>query len=492
MFGWESPASGLGSSMAADRASRQRLPERSSLPPGVATGRPSVPFTVLSPAAARRTLASPTLLLCVAGVVLPNLLSLGALAAGIGMPPRTTAIAAYAALALVARSAPRSITIAFLLAVAGYDATATIALLFNLAPSEIATALQLSAELKLFESPLYIAIAIGAAGVLGANLAMLTLARRTFARGNALVMAALALAFGAADFLTNTSAHYRFGTLYARGKPIESASLSSGFRSVAADAGQGHVLMVMVEALGLLADPAQHAILLEPFRNSELLRRYTVTTGDTTYYGSTTAAEMRELCDTREPYQAILEGKSLACLPELAATRGHRTVAFHNFTKTFFERLDWYPRIGFQKSVFGEDMTEVPRRRCGGPFKGICDVDVVTLIARELQSATKPTFAYWLTLSTHVPIAPRQGTPRLGCEGGGPVGQVEVCYMMELWVDLFKALVDLTADIPPTDILIVGDHAPPLWSKTGRGLFEPGKVPWIRLKPVPQAQAKAG
>ena len=106
MFGWESPASGVGSSMAADRASRQRLPERSSLPPGVATGRPSVPFTVLSPAAARRTLASPTLLLCVAGVVLPNLLSLGALAAGIGMPPRTTAIAAYAALALVARSPP--------------------------------------------------------------------------------------------------------------------------------------------------------------------------------------------------------------------------------------------------------------------------------------------------------------------------------------------------------------------------------------------------
>jgi hypothetical protein len=37
-------------------------------------------------------LSNPTILLCIAGVVLPNALSLGALIAGIGSPPRTTAI----------------------------------------------------------------------------------------------------------------------------------------------------------------------------------------------------------------------------------------------------------------------------------------------------------------------------------------------------------------------------------------------------------------
>ena len=39
---------------------------------------------------------NPTVLLCIAGVILPNALSLGALAAGIGSPPRTGAIISLA------------------------------------------------------------------------------------------------------------------------------------------------------------------------------------------------------------------------------------------------------------------------------------------------------------------------------------------------------------------------------------------------------------
>jgi hypothetical protein len=80
-----------------------------------------------------------------------------------------------------------------------------------------------------------------------------------------------------------------------------------------------------------------------------------------------------------------------------------------------------------------------------------------------------------MTLSTHVPIAPREGTPQLGCErGGGAMRQLDVCYTSEMWADVLSKPARMTADIPPTDILIVGDHAP-LWSKFGRQLFTPGK-----------------
>src|SRR4029077_14974765 len=115
---------------------------------------------------------------------------------------------------------------------------------------------------------------------------------------------------------------------------------------------------------------------------------------------------------------------------------------------------------------------------------GPCDIDLIPLISRELRSAGKPTFFYWMTLSTHVRIARREGTPRLGGDrGGGAMRQLEVCYMSEMWADLMSSLARMTADIPPTDILIVGDHAPPLWSKFARNLFTPGKVTWIRLTP---------
>ena len=428
-------------------------------------------------------LLKPTPLLCLVGVLLPNALFLGALLAGIGTPPRTSAIFAYATVALLARLMPPWLIVPLFLGVAVYDGIATLALLFNLAPSEIATALHLSADLKLFESPLYIALVFGSAALLITNLIALVWTRRIIQKGNSLIMVGVAVVFGAADFLMNTSPHYHYGTLYGAGQPMESATESSGFRSTVLAHPGHHVLLVIVEALGQFKDPDTQAILLQPFRNPDLLQRYAVTTGSTTYYGSTTAAEMRELCNTREPYQSILEGKTFDCLPQQMAAHGYRTTALHNFGSGFFDRAAWYPRVGFETLTFGESLAGVSERRCGGPFRGICDADLIPLIGRQLRDASAPTFAYWLTLSTHVPIAPREGTPRLGCTNGSPIGSAEVCYMTEMWLDVFQGLAALTATLPPTEILIVGDHAPPLWSKAARGLFVPGKVPWIRLTP---------
>jgi hypothetical protein len=429
-------------------------------------------------------LSNPTLLLCVAGVLLPNALSIGALVAGIGAPPRTTAIIAYATLLVVARIVSPAVTVALYLAIAAYDAVSTVSLLFGLAPSEIVLALNLTAQLNLFASPLYIALIIGLATLLAANILVLVRKRETLRRGNAVAMIGLAICFAAADLMTNTSAHYQFGTLYAAGKPMESAVVESGFRQAALTGGARRVVLVVVEALGHFADPAHQAILLQPFLNADLRRQYEVSFGSTTYYGSTTAAEMRELCNTRESYREVLNGKTFDCLPEQMEKRGYRTVSLHNFTGLFFGRYQWYPKLGFQQRLFSNNIEPLPLRQCGGPFRGPCDADVVPFIERQLSAVTKPTFFYWMTLSTHVPIAPHEGSPRLDCaNGGGRIGHVEVCYMTELWLDLFNGLTQLARDLSGTELLLVGDHAPPLWSKAGRRLFTPGKVTWVHLRP---------
>ena len=438
-------------------------------------------------------LSNPTVFLCIAGVVLPNALSLGALLGGIGAPPRPAAIIGYATVVVAARLAPPLITVGLYLATAVYDAVSTVALLFNLAPSEIGVALHLSAELRLFSSPLYVALTAGLATLVAANITVLVRKRDLLQRGNPAVMMGCAMAFLVADFLTNTSAHYQFGTLYSAGKPMESAAETSGFRRTALAANGRHLLLVVVEALGQFADPGRQALLLQPFADPDLNKRYRVTTGSTTYYGSTTAAEMRELCDTREPYETLLEGKELVCLPAQMAARGYQTVSMHNFVSAFFGRSQWYPKLGFEKRLFASDLSASVHRLCGGPFRGPCDVDVVPFIGRELREARKPTLFYWMTLSTHVPIAPREGTPRFGCEnGGGRIGHTEVCYMTEMWVDLWESIVRLTAEIPATEILLVGDHAPPLWSKAGRQLFTPGQVTWVRLTPRAGAPQVSG
>ena len=57
--------------------------------------------------------------------------------------------------------------------------------------------------------------------------------------------------------------------------------------------------------------------------------------------------------------------------------------------------------------------------------------------------------------------------------------------MAELWHDVFAAVARIARDpaVGPADILLVGDHAPPLWSKRGRAEFAPGQVAWYRLQP---------
>jgi phosphoglycerol transferase MdoB-like AlkP superfamily enzyme len=193
---------------------------------------------------------------------------------------------------------------------------------------------------------------------------------------------------------------------------------------------------------------------------------------------------MRELCETRNSYETVLDGKKFICLPKELKDRGYQTVAVHNFTGAFFDRMQWYPKLGFDREIFMKEIAPSVHRLCGGPFRGPCDADVAQIIQQKLRDAKQPTFFYWMTLSTHVPIAPHEGTPRLDCaHDGGRIGHVEVCYMTELWMDMFQGVVQLARDLPDTEVLLVGDHAPPLWSKAGRELFTPGKVTWVRLAP---------
>ena len=428
-------------------------------------------------------LSHPTTLLCLVGVLIPNVISVAALVFGIGVPPRPAMIVAYATVVIAARTLPLAAVITLYLAVVAYDAVATVALLFNLSPGDIGIALHLVGELDLMKSPFYLALIAAMVGLTGLNLWLIVRWRAQLARGHAAVAMAAALVFAGGDFVANTSAHYHFGTLYSAGKPMESAAESSGFRRAALDAGSRHVVLVMVEALGSFADPRHRALLEDALATSPVLKRYRIETGSTTYYGSTTAAEMRELCGTRKPYQDLLDAKNFVCLPELMRARGYRTVGMHNFTSKFFDRWAWYPKLGFDESLFVENLP-AGGKRCGGPFRGPCDTEMVPFIQNTLEKAKAPTFFYWMTLATHVPVAPAEGTPRLGCaQNGGRIGQREVCHMTEMWIDLLERLAGMAAAMPDMELLIVGDHAPPLWQRAGRNLFEPGKVPWLRLVP---------
>jgi hypothetical protein len=322
--------------------------------------------------------------------------------------------------------------------------------------------------------------------------------RNTLMRANVFVLFFLALAFGALDYINNVSPHYSFGSTFGRNKPVESASEVSGF-NVAAGAHGNNIVVVIVESLGYLLDQRARERIAAPLYDPAVTEDYLVTAGHTVYYGSTTSGEMRELCNTRTFYTDFVEEHGSSCLPNLLKSRGYTSIALHAFSGGMFEREKWYPEVGFDKELFGQDLVKTTGRFCGGAFRGACDADLAPIITAQSQQAAKggkPRFIYWLTLNTHIPVAPGDALTDFQCASDGSgFGTKKVCRMAELWHDVFSVVAKIARDpaVGPADILVVGDHAPPLWSRRGRAQFAPGQVAWYRLQPhrdVPVEQAR--
>lgn len=432
---------------------------------------------------------APNALLLAGGLLLPNLLSLASLIPifDVGLPPRSAAIALYASLAILARRIPLALTAALFLCLLAFDMVRTLSLMFHLAPNELMGALDQATRIHFFASPLYLVL-IGTL-VMGSLAALACLAQRNMLmRGNAALLFALALSLAAVDYTRNVSLHYQFGSIVDRDQRMESAAETSGFMA-AAGANGNNVVMVIVESLGYLLDPAARDRIAAPLFEPNIAKDYVVTAGHTTYYGSTTSGEMRELCNTRTFYAQFVLKDGDSCLPNLLAARGYTSIAVHAFSGGMFQRSRWYPIVGFDRELFRDELVNATHRVCGSAFRGACDADLAPLIVAASGQAAqrgKPRFIYWLTLNTHVPVAPDEALTNFHCENdGGGFGPPTVCRMAELWHDVFTVVAKIARDpaVAPAEILVVGDHAPPLWSRRGRAQFTPGEVAWYRLRP---------
>lgn len=432
---------------------------------------------------------APTTVLILGGLLLPNLLSLATLGdfIDIGFPPRTAAIILYACLAVLARRIPFALTVVLFLGVLAFDMIRTLSLMFGLAPSELMAALDQARRINFFASPLYFALISAVVTTTGATLFCLS-RREKLAKANIYVLVGATMLIAGLDFVTNVSPHYQFGSMFGRNVPVSSAAEVSGFSTTAGTNGR-NVVVVIVESLGYMLDPKARERIAAPLYDPEIAKDYVLTAGHTVYYGSTTSGEMRELCDTRTFYSDYVYKHGQSCLPDVLDKRGYTSLAFHAFAGGMFERKDWYPKVGFNKEMFGDQIVKRTKRVCGSAFKGACDADMAPVIedaSLHAAKSGKPRFIYWLTLNTHIPVAPGEALTNFHCSrDDNGFGQTTVCRMAQLWHDVFRVVKNVALDpaVGPADILVVGDHAPPLWSKRGRAQFAAGEVAWYRLKP---------
>jgi Sulfatase len=405
----------------------------------------------------------------------------------VGSPPRVSSIVIFGALGLFVRRMPWLIQCAGFIAGLAYALVSLLSALFNLPIYSLSRSVVFIGELNAFNSLEYMLIGVFLAGLV--VVAFLALRKpRHFADPRSLLLAASAVAMVAAvDYYMTygISGHYK--RLQTADAPFSSAVSNAGLVPASA-APPRHVLLVMVESLGVPVDNAEmRRLIFERYNDPAVRSRFEVSTGTTTYFGSTTAGEMRELCGRWDDYYALVDKSDAGCLPARLARQGFETSAYHSFDGDFFARSAWYPNVGFQNLIFRSDLLKAGAEVCGGVFPGACDRDVPRQLAARLKAAEKPQFVYWLTVNSHLPVPANNNLNVDDCERVSAKLAADypmICRQIAIWDSIDAAIVkEITAaDFPPTDILLVGDHMPPYFDRKSRVQFAPDRVPWLLLK----------
>lgn len=405
-------------------------------------------------------------------------------------PQRVLPIALYFVLAVIGLQLNVVFLAVLAAMVAVFDIVVVISGIFNFSPVLILDSVKYSASLDLFSFAGYTLFACAIAFFVGLYVTLLVRNREKFRQASLVPAILMCCAVLALDLYFNMSPQTKLASALQDKTEFTSAMSQTGLDQPVPAADKQNVLVVMVESMGAYADPAHQRILWEIMQVPEIEAAFEITTGKGPYDGSTTAAESRELCGRWGDYPDYLEKPRYDCLPAAYADAGYDTAAFDAFYGALFDRTEWFPRIGFETLYFREQLEgseHIPAgKTCGLTFKGLCDLDLANAVEAYLDGpGDKPKFAYWLTLHTHLPLEPNATTPRLDCDSGGPFDDWTICTMTEMWMDLFYRVkeIALNPNLKNTQILLVGDHHPPVWTRQGRKQFEPGQISWMHLKP---------
>lgn len=405
----------------------------------------------------------------------------------VGAPPRVYEIMMFGSVGLLVKRFGLIVQFTAFMATMCWSVMTFVGGLFNLNISSLLYSIRFFLEIKPSNSMEYIAAGLSLVGTIFAVFRLMR--RDTNFSSSPLIISAGLIFIGLAltDYQMGKGMRGHYQHSAPNGAVFGSATNASHF--VARADGKRNLMLVVMESMGVSPNnPEIQRLLFAQYKNSPALReRYDISQGISPYYVSTTAGEVRELCGRWGDYYDLLDRRDDNCLPAKLAKRGYDTVAMHSFTGGFFERETWYPHIGFRKRMFRDDLLKDGAQYCGGVFAGACDRDIPRQIGSILKNAKEPTFLYWLTLNSHLPVPPGLNLNVENCARISPILAREfpqICRQFAIWHDVEAAMVKILTDpeFPETDILIVGDHMPPYFDQHHRSQFDPEHVPWLYLR----------
>ena len=266
---------------------------------------------------------------------------------------------------------------------------------------------------------------------------------------------------------------------------------SIGFKAFLKDT-TGNQLLIVVESWGELKDAKLQKELdtwiAKKFEN----KGYAVSKGTTKTYGSTVAAGLRELTNTKGDYSYYLNKKSVVTpfrsIFDEKKLQEYETFGFHPYTGLMFLRSIWWKNLGIQNLYFREQYlleNSTNANVVNGEayyFPSVKDEIFFDYVLNKTKKTQKK-FVYFLTVNSHIPYN------AIG-KDHGPMNQFDVSKMditsqaKNQLIHIKNLLEYFSQKIEPKDwnkILIVGDHTPPFLIKKDRNFYVDGKAPYLLI-----------
>lgn len=222
------------------------------------------------------------------------------------------------------------------------------------------------------------------------------------------------------------------------------------------------ILFIVAESLGSLKnEQAQQEVFRKISEQKELYEFFDM--GSIRINGATVQGEIRELCNRKltsgHDTRHFTAQDFSTCLPQILSKQGYYTVAFHGAGSNMYHRKSLYPKLGFQKTMFLENMQH--KKRCN-PFKGICDSEIFSLVSSELVQHDK-VLVYWMTLTSHYPFSENDiFDKRFDCVKFNISADSGICRNIRMETQFIDLLAQLSTqpEMKGVEVLIVSDHAP--------------------------------
>lgn len=210
-----------------------------------------------------------------------------------------------------------------------------------------------------------------------------------------------------------------------------------------------------------------------------------VAQGENPALNSTIMGEIRELCDLKAKSMNFMLGpfdKFKQCVPNQLQQQGYEVQAFHASFAKMYNRKVWYPAVGLQQARFFPKFSNI--QHCHS-FPGACDFNLIHDISAANKSAKDKSFIYWLTLNTHHPYDEHDILSyAYDCKQPLFDGRQEACRNLNLQHQFFRILADeiKAGGFRDTEIVVVGDHSPPIMLDKYKDSFKPDSVPFIHVR----------